>query len=98
MSHIRTEYFDQETEQIIRNNLSETDMKYIKDFNISINMKELLFERWTTLLLSMDSKYLLEYYNLRYQNLRNLWLKKYLEYSTHNMSLMPPTLLPFEVE
>ena len=98
MSHIRTEYFDQETEQIIRNNLSETDMKYIKDFNISINMKELLFERWTTLLLSMDSKYLLEYYNLRYQSLRNLWLKKYLEYPTHNINLMPPTLLPLEIE
>jgi hypothetical protein len=96
MTYIPTEYYDKETEQIIQNSLSELDYCYIRYNNLDV--KDFSLRRWTIILQSLNADYLNEYYNLRYQSLRNLWFKKYIEYPTHNMSLMPPTLLPLEIE
>ena len=89
---ISDSFYDKNTENILRNYLTEEDLLFVRENNIHLETH--LFNHWNVTLLSLNAEYIAEYTSLKTQEERNSWFKKYIEYPTHEMSKMPTTLLP----
>jgi hypothetical protein len=89
---LRDELYDADTATLFKERLTDDDKNMIR----RNHLREHAFLRgqWTAIVLSLSDNYLDEYYSLRRQSERNMWMQKYLDLESHELSRMPVTLLP----
>ena len=94
MEYLRKEWYDSETENIMRENLAEADSSTPLLKEETKERKKMLYDRWKMNVLGMETNYITEYYSLSNPTIRNMWFKKYLNLPSHDINKMPKTLLP----
>jgi len=78
---IPDEYYDIETYNLLYPTLTAEDKEY--------TIKNLIFSRWRTIVNSFPAHYTQQYASKPSQLERNAWFKKYLDYPTKDITLMP---------
>jgi len=81
---IPDEYYDIETYNLLYPTLTAEDKEY--------TIKNLIFSRWRTIVNSFPAHYTQQYASKPSQLERNAWFKKYLDYPTKDITLMPEVL------
>ena len=84
-------FYDNNTFQILFDNMNDDDINYIKEKNLDIIDE--LFIRWSTIISSLMCEHYNEYATIPIE-LRNIWFKKYICLPSHDMTVMPISLLP----
>ena len=84
-------FYNDITQQMLYNRVTQDDLIYIENNNININI--LLFTRWHTIVNSLSSSYYNEYISLDTNILRNEWFQKYLNLPSKNIMELPLSLL-----
>ena len=84
-------FYNDITQQMLYNRVTQDDLIYIENNNININI--LLFTRWHTIVNSLSSSYYNEYISLDTNILRNEWFQKYLDLPSKNIMEIPISLL-----
>ena len=87
---ISDDYYDAETATLLFIRLTAEDKEYIN--NINENMNSILHKRWRTIINSFMPNYYNQYFSKKTSQERNTWFKKYLDYPTKDMTLMPEVL------
>ena len=90
-SNKHVSFYNDITEQMLYNRVTQDDLIYIENNNININI--LLFTRWHTIVNSLSSSYYNEYISLDTNILRNEWFQKYLNLPSKNIMELPLSLL-----
>ena len=83
-------YYDNETQIMLSKKLTIESQNYIKENNE--NLDEVLFNQWNTIVNSLPSHYYNQYLSKTSQEDRNNWFRRYLDYPTKDISLMPEWL------
>jgi hypothetical protein len=78
---IPDEYYDIETYNLLYPTLTAEDKEYTNE--------NLIFLRWRTIVNSFPAHYTQQYASKPSQLERNAWFKKYLDYPTKDITLMP---------
>jgi len=86
---IPDEYYDSDTYNLLYTTLTAEDKEYI-DTNEPI--RNFIFSRWRTIVNSFPAHYTQQYASKPSQLERNAWFKKYLDYPTKDITLMPEVL------
>lgn len=82
-------FYNNETKQILFNNLNNDDKKYYSNNNLDLS--KFLFLRWRTIISSLMSDHYQEYATLKNEN-RNIWFDTYINLPYHDMNEMPRRL------
>jgi hypothetical protein len=90
MNKISDDYYDKETQDMLFIRLTDDDREFMK--NEKEKVEHFLFNRWCIIINSLSANYYEQYSSQQTQVERNGWFKKYLEYPTKDMSLMPEFL------
>ena len=90
VNKVTDDFYDNNTRQILFSNLTENDMSYIE--KEQVNMDDFLYKRWRTIISSFTSNYYNEYAKVPI-NTRNTWFQKYINLPSHDMTMMPDSLL-----
>lgn len=90
-SNKHVSFYNDITQQMLYNRVTQDDLIYIENNNININI--LLFTRWHTIVNSLSSSYYNEYISLDTNILRNEWFQKYLNLPSKNIMELPLSLL-----
>jgi len=91
LQNINDSFYDNDTRNILVKTLTIGDNEYIQSINE--NLDKFLLSRWNMIIHSLPGNYILEYSSLPTQELKNKWFQKYIDLESHDMSLMPETLL-----
>jgi|LakMenEpi03Aug12_release.lakeMendotaPanAssembly.Ray.scaffolds.fasta_scaffold2933438_1 hypothetical protein len=91
MAYITDSYYDERTRNLLLGKLLDEDASYIKEQNIDVNI--FLFNRWSTIVSSLTASYYEEYQQMMTNIDRNKWFEIYLNLDSHDISLMPESLL-----
>jgi hypothetical protein len=84
---IPDEYYDSDTYNLLYTTLTAEDKEYINK-----PIRNFIFSRWRTIVNSFPAHYNQQYALKTTQLERNAWFKKYLDYPTKDISLMPEVL------
>ena len=87
---ISSDFYDNDTYNILFNNMTDDDKCYIEENKL--NIKDVLFTRWNTIILSFMGTYYNEYASMPTES-RNIWFQKYIDLPSHYMDDMPESLL-----
>jgi hypothetical protein len=91
MNTITESYYDERTRNLLLGKLISDDDIYIREQNIDID--KFLFNRWCTIVSSLMVSHYEEYQQMMTNHDRNKWFQAYLNLDTHDMLLMPESLL-----
>ena len=83
-------FYNDEIHNILFNNLNDDDRLFIKNNNIDID--EMLFNRWGTIVSSLPFNLYEEYTTVSAEK-RNIWFQIYINLESHDITKMPELLL-----
>ncbi len=83
-------YYDEDTCQLLFARLDNFQINYMQ--NSGENIHQLLHKRWMNIINAFPARYIDQYRAENTQQDRNDWFKRYLEYPTKDMALMPEIL------